>query len=269
MLTLRVIPCLDVAEGRVVKGVRFADLVDAGDPAELAARYEAEGADELVLLDVRATLARRGTELASVRRVRRALSIPLTVGGGVRTRADVERLLAAGADRVAVNSAAVARPALLDELAAAFGTQCLVLALDARRTARGHEVLVRAGSARAGLLAAPWAREAERRGAGEILLTSHDRDGTGAGYDLELFAAVRRAVRLPLVASGGARTLAHLVAAARAGADGLLAASIFHRRTTSVARVKRGLARAGLPVRLVGPAPSSIPSTPAAPARKA
>lgn len=254
MLSLRVIPCLDVADGRVVKGVRFADLADAGDPAELAARYEAEGADELVLLDVRATLARRGTELASVRRVRRALSIPLTVGGGVRTRADVERLLAAGADRVAVNSAAVARPELLDELAAAFGTQCLVLALDARRSGRGHEVLVRAGSARAGLPATRWAREAERRGAGEILLTSHDRDGTGAGYDLELLAAVRRAVRLPLVASGGARTVAHLVAAARAGADGLLAASIFHRRTTSVARVKRGLARAGLPVRL-DPAP--------------
>jgi len=250
VLRLRVIPCLDVAGGRVVKGVRFDHLVDEGDPLALALRYEAEGADELVLLDVRATLARRGPELATVRRVRSALTIPLTVGGGVRSRADVERLLEAGADRVAVNSAAVARPALLDELAAAFGTQCLVLALDAARAGRAFEVRVESGRRASGLDALRWAREAERRGVGEVLLTSHDRDGTGQGYDLALLAAVRRAVRVPLVASGGVRTLAHLVAGARAGADALLAASIFHRRATSVARVKRALARAGFPVRL-------------------
>jgi cyclase len=249
VLSVRVIPCLDVAGARVVKGVRFADLRDAGDPAELARRYEREGADELVLLDVSATLAGRATARAVVRRVRAELSIPLTVGGGVRTRADAAALLAAGADRVAVNSAAVARPGLIRELADAFGTQCVVLALDARRVGCGHEVLVEAGRRATGLAAARWAREGERRGAGEILLTSHDRDGTGTGYDLALLAAVRRAVRLPLIASGGVRTAAHMEAAVAAGADALLAASIFHRRATSVGRVKAALARAGIPVR--------------------
>ncbi len=251
MLTVRVLPCLDVDAGRVVKGVRFQDLRDAGDPVERAAAYEAQGADELVLLDVSATSERRGHAVATVAAVRWALSIPLTVGGGVRTVADAGALLDAGADKVSVNTAAVARPSLLGELALRFGSQCAILALDAarRRERPGWEVVVRSGSVRTGKDAVAWAREAASRGAGEILLTSWDRDGTGHGYDLELLAAVSSAVPVPVIASGGAASPSHLVEAVRAGADAVLAASIFHDGVFTVGDVKRALRASGIEVR--------------------
>lgn len=248
MLTRRIIPCLDVRAGRVVKGIRFAGLRDAGDPAELAAAYAAQGADELVVLDVAATPELRGTRLDTVRAVRAGLAIPLTVGGGLRTVADAEALLAAGADKVAVNTAAVRRPALLAELAERFGRQCVVLALDAAE-ADGWEVVVTSGSERTGIDAVAWAREAIALGAGEILLTSWDRDGTRAGYDLSLIRAVSAAVTVPVIASGGAATAVHLAAALDAGADAVLAASMFHDRDTTVERVKSRLAALGVPVR--------------------
>jgi imidazoleglycerol phosphate synthase cyclase subunit len=252
VLTRRVIPCLDTREGRVVKGVRFQDLRDAGDPAQLAARYEAEGADELVLLDVSATPEGRAHALDTVRAVRRVLSIPLTVGGGVRALQDAAQLLEAGADKIGVNTAAVRRPELLAELCARFGAQCTVLALDAARRlgdGAGWEVVVRSGAERTGAEAVAWAARAVELGAGEILLTSWDRDGTRSGYDLELVSAVSRIVSVPVIASGGAAHAAHLVDALRAGADAVLAASIFHDGETSVAAVKAELARAGLAVR--------------------
>lgn len=256
MLTARVIPCLDVQDARVVKGVRFAGLRDAGDPAGLAARYQDEGADEVVVLDVAATPRGRAHQLGTVRAVRSVLGIPLTVGGGVRSRADARALLEAGADRVAVNTAAVRRPELLTELADEFGVQCVVLALDARAVADPragaagrHEVLVRSGGEATGLGAAPWAARAARLGAGEILVTSHDRDGTRSGYDLELIAAVARAVPVPVVASGGAAHPEHLLAALRAGADAVLAASIFHDAEHSIHAVKEHLHAHGVPVR--------------------
>ncbi len=254
-LTVRVIPCLDVADGRVVKGIKFQDLRDAGDPTELAARYEAEGADELTMLDVSATPQGRAHALDVVRAVRAVLGIPLTVGGGVRSLADARALLGAGADKVALNSAAAARPQLLTELAQAFGCQCTVLALDAARRADhladqlGWELVTHSGKVRTGRDAVAWARQATAAGAGEIVLTSWDRDGTGAGYDLDLIAQIVDAVEVPVVASGGAASPSHLLAALRAGAQAVLAAGMFHRAEYSVSMVKAELAAAFVQVR--------------------
>ena len=244
MLTTRLIPCLDVDGGRVVKGVKFSSLRDAGDPAERAAAYEAQGADEIVVLDVSAN----ATE--TVRRVREVLGIPLTVGGGVRRVEDARRLLDAGADKVATNTAAVLEPALLDRLATTFGCQCTVLALDAARTANGFEVVIRSGKERTGRDAVAWAREAAERGAGEIVLTSWDRDGTRSGYDTEMLAAISEAVGVPVVASGGAAHAGHMVDAVRSGASAVLAASILHDGETTVGDLKRALSAAGISVRL-------------------
>jgi len=250
MLARRVIPCLDVRDGRVVKGVRFRELRDAGDPAELASFYEAEGADELVLLDVSATPEGRSTHLDCVRRVRRRLSIPLTVGGGVRSLEDAAALLEAGADKVSINTAAVLHPQLLSRMAERFGSQCTVLALDAARAGGGaFWVIIRCGGERKPLDAVAWAKTAAGEGAGEILLTSWDRDGTRLGYDLELIRAVAQAVRVPVIASGGADTPEHLLEALRAGADAVLAASIFHYRKYSVSAIKDYLARGNVEVR--------------------
>ena len=248
-LMRRLIPCLDVQDGRVVKGVRFQNLRDAGDPAEQAARYEAQGADEIVILDVSASAEGRGTQIDTVRRVREAIRIPLTVGGGVRSVEDARQLLAAGADKVSVNTAAVRRPALLTELAQAFGRQCVVLAIDARGTASGWEVLVLGGREPGGTDAVAWAREGERLGAGEILLTSWDRDGTRAGHDLELLRAVSDAVRVPVIASGGVGTRDHVASAFAAGADAVLAASVFHDGDDTVDGIKAELAVRGIRVR--------------------
>lgn len=253
MLMRRVIPCLDVREGRVVKGVRFQGLRDAGDPAELAARYEAEGADEITVLDVSATPEGRATAVRTVERVRRALSIPLTVGGGVRREEDAARLLGAGADKVAINTAGVDRPELIRECAERFGVQCVVVAIDAAcvGSERGRwVVLVRSGTRGTGMDAVEWARQAEARGAGEVLLTSWDRDGTRSGYDLDLTRVVAGAVSIPVIASGGAAGAEHLAAALEAGADAVLAASIFHDGEFTVRSVKDALARRGVEVRL-------------------
>lgn len=247
----RILPCLDVRNGRVVKGVRFQGLRDAGDPVDQARAYAAQGADGLVMLDVSATPEGRRTAAATCAAVRQVLSLPLTVGGGVRAVEDAARLLSAGADKVAVNTAAVEDPDLLTRLAARFGRQCVVLALDAARRPGGWEVVTRSGRNRTGRDAVAWAADAARRGAGEVLLTSWDQDGTGEGYDLGLLAAVRAAVRVPVIASGGGRTPAHLADAVRAGADALLAASIFHDRETTVQQLKRALRdQQGLEVRL-------------------
>ena len=253
MLSVRVIPCLDTRDGRVVKGVRFQNLRDAGSPAELATLYERQGADEIVLLDVSATPEGRGHALETVGRVRHELSIPLTVGGGVRSTEDARALLEAGADKVGINTAAVERPALLAELATTFGKQCIVIAVDAARrggsAADGWEVVVRSGRERTGIDAVDWSREAAERGAGEILLTSWDRDGTHAGYDLDLVRAVAQAVGVPVVASGGAASAEDLAAALVAGADAVLAASIFHDGETTVAELKQRLRAGGVEVR--------------------
>jgi imidazole glycerol-phosphate synthase subunit HisF len=252
MLTRRIIPCLDVRDGRVVKGVRFQGLRDAGDPAELASRYEAEGADEITLLDVSATPEGRATATDTVSRVRRVLSIPLTVGGGVRREEDAARLLDSGADKVGVNTAAVERPELIRECAARFGAQCIVVAIDAVRVdprPLSWNVVVRSGSDRTPVDAVGWARLAADLGAGEILLTSWDRDGTRAGYDLELIRAVSCAVRVPVIASGGAARPEHLLEALRAGAEAALAASIFHDREFTVGGVKAFLSSNGVEVR--------------------
>jgi len=250
MLRSRIIPCLDVRNGRIVKGVRFAGLRDAGDPAERARLYEQQGADEIVLLDVSATDEGRAAALDTVRAVREAIAIPLAVGGGVRTAQDARDLLEAGADKVGVNTAAVRTPALLDDLAARFGRQCVVVAIDASRDdAGGWSVVVRAGKERTSLDARDWAAEAAERGAGEILLTSFDNDGAQNGYDLDLIRAVRMRVRVPLIASGGASGHRDFAAALRAGADAALAASIFHDDRTTVDDIKRELLRAELEVR--------------------
>jgi imidazole glycerol-phosphate synthase subunit HisF len=250
MLTARIIPCLDVSHGRVVKGIRFQGLRDAGDPAERAALYEEQGADEIVILDVSATPEARGNQVETVERVRARLGIPLTVGGGVRTLDDARALLEAGADKVSVNTAAVHRPELLTEIALRFGRQCTVLAIDAaRREEDGFEVLVKGGREGTGIDALEWARAGTGRGAGEILLTSWDRDGTRAGYDLALTRAVAAAVRVPVIASGGAATPEHLKDAFNAGADAVLAASIFHDDEMTVGDVKRALAALGVNVR--------------------
>jgi cyclase len=246
----RVIPCLDVDGGRVVKGTNFVGLRDAGDPVELAERYDAEGADELVFLDITATHERRDTIVELARRTADNVFIPFTIGGGIRSVADAQAVLDAGADKVSVNSAAVARPGLIGELAGVFGAQCVVLAIDARaRDAGGWEVVVAGGRTPTGRDAVVWAREGVERGAGEILLTSMDRDGTSDGYDLPLTRAVSSAVGVPVIASGGAGELEHLVDALRAGADAALCASIFHFGRYRVAEAKAHLAAAGVAVR--------------------
>lgn len=251
MLRKRVIPCLDVADGRVVKGIRFVGITDAGDPVELAARYAAEGADEICFLDITATHEQRSTLLDVVSRTAATVNIPLTVGGGVRSVSDMRSVLRAGADKVAVNSAAVARPALLDECAEAFGSQCVVLAIDARADGRGSwAVWTHGGRRSTGIDAVEWAAQGTERGAGEILLTSMDQDGTRSGYDIGLLAAVRRATRVPIIASGGAGDTDDMVEAFRHGmADAVLAASIFHYGTFTVSEVKALLATAGIAVR--------------------
>ncbi len=247
----RVIPCLDVAGGRVVKGVGFVDLRDAGDPVELAARYDAAGADELVFLDITATSDERDTVVALARRAADEVFIPFTIGGGIRSVADAQGVLDAGADKVSVNSAALARPELIDELARNFGVQCVVVAIDAlaRPDGGGWEAYAAGGRRPAGRDAVAWASEAAERGAGEILLTSMDRDGTNAGYDLGLTAAVAGAVGVPVIASGGAGELSHLPQAIAAGADAVLCASIFHYGHHTVAEAKAELARSGVAVR--------------------
>ncbi len=249
----RIIPCLDVDAGRVVKGTGFVDLRDAGDPVELAARYDAAGADELVLLDITATSDTRATVVELARRVADELFIPFTIGGGIRSVADAQAVLDAGADKVSVNSAALRRPELIDELGARFGVQCVVLAIDAkaRGGAPGWDAFVAGGRTATGRDAVAWAEEGAARGAGEILLTSMDRDGTSAGYDLALTAAVAQAVAVPVIASGGAGGVDDLVAALGAGADAVLCASILHYGALTVGEIKRALAGAGLPVRAV------------------
>jgi cyclase len=247
----RVIPCLDVDAARVVKGVGFVDLRDAGDPVELACRYDAAGADELVFLDITATSDKRETAVELARRTADDVFIPFTIGGGIRSVADAQAVLDAGADKVSVNSAALARPELVDELARTFGAQCVVLAIDAKASNGGWEAYVTGGRRPTGRDAVAWAREGSQRGAGEILLTSMDRDGTNAGYDLELTAAVADAVGVPVIASGGAGELHHLADAVQAGADAVLCASIFHYGHHTVAEVKDHLHRAGVAVRPV------------------
>ena len=270
----RVIPCLDVDAGRVVKGTNFIDIRDAGDPVELAALYDAEGADELVFLDITATSDKRDTVIELARRVADDVFIPFTIGGGIRSVADAQGVLDAGADKISINSAAVARPELIGELADVFGAQCVVLAIDAKGFAvrspatsgtkgfalrspepatserrHGWQVFVAGGRTATGLNVVEWAREGVERGAGEILLTSMDRDGTTDGYDLELTRAVSEAVGVPVIASGGAGTLEHLAAALQAGADAALAASIFHYGTYRIREAKEHLAAAGIAVR--------------------
>jgi imidazole glycerol-phosphate synthase subunit HisF len=246
----RIIPCLDVDRGRVVKGIEFVDIRDAGDPVELAARYDAAGADELVFLDITATSDRRDTVVQLARRAADQLFIPFTIGGGIRSVADAQAVLDAGADKVSVNSAALARPELISELASTFGAQCVVLAIDAKQRAPGRwEAYVAGGRQATGRDAVQWAAEGAKHGAGEILLTSMDRDGTSSGYDLELTAAVTAAVSVPVIASGGAGELAHLTAALQAGADAVLCASILHYGQHTVAEVKHRLAQDGIAVR--------------------
>ncbi len=274
----RVIPCLDVADGRVVKGVEFLDIRDAGDPVELAAHYDREGADELVFLDITATHERRDTIVKLARDTADDVFVPFTIGGGIRSVEDAQAVLDAGADKVSVNSAALARPELIDELAAVFGAQCVVLAIDAKANGSGNgagdaiaggsgedagdddaggdgpraswQAYVAGGRTSTGRDAVRWAREGASRGAGEILLTSMDRDGTSDGYDLPLTSAVSAAVDVPVIASGGAGELQHLVEALQAGADAVLCASIFHYNRHTVAQAKDYLAAAGIPVRI-------------------
>jgi cyclase len=254
----RVIPCLDVDGGRVVKGVEFVDIRDAGDPVELAAHYDREGADEVVFLDITATHEKRETIARLARRTADEVFVPFTIGGGIRSVADAQAVLDAGADKVSVNSAALERPALVDELARVFGAQCVVLAIDAKARpleaangAGGWEAYLAGGRSPTGRDVVAWAREGVERGAGEILLTSMDRDGTSDGYDLALTSAVSEAVGVPVIASGGAGELDHLGAALEAGADAVLCASIFHYGRFSVREAKEHLAAAGVPVRTV------------------
>jgi cyclase len=245
----RVIPCLDVDRGRVVKGVEFVDIRDAGDPVELAAHYDREGADELVFLDITATHERRETIVALARRTADEVFVPFTIGGGIRSVEDAQAVLDAGADKVSVNSAALQRPELIDELAKVFGAQCVVLAIDAKAGPDGWEAYLAGGRTPTGRDVVDWAREATERGAGEILLTSMDRDGTSDGYDLALTSAVSDAVRVPVIASGGAGELDHLAQALGSGADAALCASIFHYGRHTIGEAKEYLEHAGIPVR--------------------
>jgi cyclase len=254
-VAVRVIPCLDVDAGRVVKGVNFADLRDAGDPVELAARYGSEGADELTFLDVTASSGGRETMYDVVKRTAEQVFVPLTVGGGVRTTDDVDNLLRAGADKVGINTAAIARPELISEIARRFGNQVLVLSVDARRcqgdtvTASGYEVTTHGGRRGTGIDAVEWARRGAELGAGEILLNSMDADGTTGGFDISMMKEVRDVVSVPLIASGGAGRPEDFVAAAQAGADAVLAASVFHFGTLSIGDVKHAMRSAGIAVR--------------------
>jgi cyclase len=251
MVLKRVIPCLDVDRGRVVKGTNFVGLRDAGDPVELAERYDAEGADELVFLDITASHERRDTIVELARRTADNVFIPFTIGGGIRSAQDAQAVLDAGADKVSINSAALARPELISELAEVFGSQCVVIAIDAKREGDGWGVYVNGGRNPIDREAVEWAREAAERGAGEVLLTSMDRDGTSDGYELGLTRAVADAVPVPVIASGGAGELDHLAAAINEGhADAVLAASIFHYGTYRVREAKEHLAASGIPVRL-------------------
>ncbi len=251
-LAIRVIPCLDVHDGRVVKGVNFLNLRDAGDPVELATAYGEQGADELVFLDISASAEARATTYDVVRQTAETVFIPLCVGGGVRGVEDVDRLLRTGADKVGINTGAITRPAAIDEIVQRFGNQVLVLSLDARREPgrpSGFGVTTHGGRTSAGLDAIAWVREAVGRGAGEVLLNSMDADGTTDGFDVELIRTVKAVVDVPVIASGGAGTVEHFVEAARAGADAVLAASVFHYGTLRIDQVKAGLAAAGFPVR--------------------
>ncbi|TKB71109.1 MAG: imidazole glycerol phosphate synthase subunit HisF [Nitrospira sp.] len=255
MLTKRIIPCLDVKDGRVVKGVSFVDLRDAGDPVEVARRYDEEGADEICFLDITASHENRKTILDVVARTAEQVFMPLTVGGGVRTVDDIRQLLNAGSDKVSINTAAVERPEFVKEASARFGSQCIVVAIDAKRRApgggAGWEVYTHGGRRPTGLDAVAWARQMERYGAGELLLTSMDQDGTKDGYDLGLTAAISTSASIPVIASGGAGTLEHLYDGFVSGrADAVLAASIFHYRTLTIAQAKRYLHERGIPVRL-------------------
>ena len=256
MLTKRIIACLDVRDGRVVKGVQFVDIIDAGNPAELAARHAAAGADEIVLLDITATHEGRGTLIDTVRRTALRLFVPFTVGGGIRTADEAAAVFDAGADKISINSAAIARPELIGEIGSSFGAQAVIVAIDARRATTGDpiadaEVYVAGGRKPTGRRAVEWAREAESRGAGEILLTSMDADGTRAGFDCELTAAASQAVQIPVIASGGAGNAQHFTQVFREGrADAALAASIFHFGTHDVRALKEELQRDGIPVRL-------------------
>jgi imidazole glycerol-phosphate synthase subunit HisF len=249
-LTHRVVVCLDVRDGRVVKGTRFVDLRDVGDPVELASRYEIEGADEVVFLDISASIENRGTLLDVARRTAERLFIPLTIGGGVRSAVDVAHVLRAGADKVAINSAAVLRPEILSEAAALFGAQCVVSSIDAKRVGQSWQVFIHGGRTATGLDAVEWARECVGRGAGEILLTSVDRDGSRSGYDIELTRAVSDAVNVPVIASGGAGSALDMVAAIQSGhADAALVAGILHDGTTTVREIKAHMRASLLPVR--------------------
>ena len=249
MLARRIIPCLDVAGGRVVKGIHFEDLRDAGDPAMQAGRYDAEGADELVLLDISASPEARRTTLETVSRVAESIFIPFTVGGGIRSVPDAGAALRAGADKIAVNTAAVREPSLVSQLAESFGSQCVVVAVDVKRMGDRLTVMINGGREETPLEAVEWSCRLESLGAGEILLTSMDRDGTGDGYDLPLVGQVARAVRVPVIASGGAGRLAHLAEALEAGAHGVLAATIFHFQESSLPRARAYLRERGYPVR--------------------
>ncbi|ANY05058.1 imidazole glycerol phosphate synthase subunit HisF [Pseudonocardia sp. HH130630-07] len=255
-VAVRVIPCLDVDAGRVVKGVNFRELRDAGDPVEMARVYDAEGADELTFLDVTASSAERGTMIDVVRRTAEQVFIPLTVGGGIRTCEDVDRMLRAGADKVSVNTAAIARPELLHEMSRRFGSQCIVLSVDARRVPggeapqpSGYEVTTHGGRRSAGVDAVEWAERGQELGVGEILLNSMDADGTRAGFDLEMLSAVRKVVDVPVIASGGAGAVEHFTPAVRAGADAVLAASVFHFGQLRIGEVKDAMRAAGVEVR--------------------
>lgn len=252
MLTKRIIACLDVDAGRVVKGTKFLNLRDAGDPAELAKAHSQAGADEVVLLDITATHQKRNTLIETVRRTAKELFVPFTVGGGVRKLEDAGAIFDAGADKISINSAAMADPSLISCIAQRFGSQAVIVAIDAKRNTAGFEAFVAGGRTATGREAVRWAREAEDRGAGEILLTSMDRDGTGKGFDCELTCAVSRAVNIPVIASGGAGGADHFVEVFRAGeADAALAASIFHFGLSSISELKLRLFSAGVPVRLL------------------
>ncbi len=249
MVMKRIIPCLDVQDGRVVKGVQFLNLIDRGDPVELASRYDAEGADELVFLDITAGVENRDTSLHMVKKVARAVFIPFTVGGGIRRAEDADAMLLAGCDKVGVNSAALRRPELITELAQRFGSQCVVLAVDVRRTLSGYGVVIDAGRTMTEWGLEDWLEEAQRRGAGEVLLTSMDRDGSNSGYDLESLRLASRGLRIPLIASGGFGEARHALEAFRAGADGALVASALHSGGLTLRRLKEQLIQEGMEIR--------------------